>query len=70
MPVMSDAITVGYREGSKVGRQLLVKAKGKPANIVAFGVAAGIAGVGIGLGYAVKHLLESRNKQRKLPSPR
>jgi len=62
MPTMSDAITVGYREGAKVGRQIIVNAKGKPAHIVAYAVAAGIAAVGVGIGFGLKNLIQSRGK--------
>ena len=66
MPTVVDAITIGVREGSKVGRQLIVDAKGQPAKIVAAGVAAGIIIISTG----VKHLIVARGKKGELPEPR
>ena len=70
MPPVGDAITIGVREGAKAGRQIIVKAKGRPANILAYALAAGIVAVGVGTAYGVKHLIGSRGNQGELPEPR
>ena len=69
MPGVSDAITVGVREGAKVGKQLIIDAKGQPAKIVAVGVAAGTIIIATGIYQGLKHLITSRKKNRELPSP-
>ena len=70
MPTVGDAITIGVREGSKVGRKLIVDAKGQPAKIVAAGVAAGTIIIAAGIYHGVKHLIVSRGKKGELPEPR
>lgn len=70
MPIAGDAITIGVREGAEAGKQIIVKAKGRPANILAYALAAGIVAVGVGVACGVKHLIESKAKKGELPEPR
>ena len=47
--VIVDAIDFGF----EIGKSVLIHAKGNPAQIVAVGVAAGIAAVAAGTGYLI-----------------
>ncbi len=70
MSNVGDAITIGVTEGAKFGKQLIVSAKGRPANLIAAGIAASFLVVSFGAAYGVKHMIESRSKKGELPEPR